>query len=105
MWQILALAFVVISELIWKSIGLWAAAKKNDKVWFIIMFLINTAGILPIIYLKFNTNFFGAKRTTYSNFFAATISVTFWSPAFGPSGSISFIKYNGEISCPASQGI
>jgi methionyl-tRNA synthetase len=63
-WELTALVFLVIVELIWKAIGLWAAAKKNDRLWFIIMFLFNTAGILPIIYLKFNTDFFGAKKKT-----------------------------------------
>ena len=38
---------------IWKGIGLWRAGKNNHLVWFILMFVLNTAGILPLIYIVF----------------------------------------------------
>ena len=63
-WMVLTIVFLVVSEFIWKAVGLWAAAKKNDKIWFIIMFIFNTAGILPILYLRFNTDFFCVKKKT-----------------------------------------
>lgn len=37
----------------WKGIALWKAAKNNQKVWFIIIFLLNTLAILDIIYIMF----------------------------------------------------
>jgi len=58
MWMLIAMLFLVISELVWKAIALWAAAKKNDRIWFVIMFILSTGGILPIVYLKFYTDFF-----------------------------------------------
>lgn len=42
-----------IWSLIWKGIALWKAGRNNQLKWFIVMLILNTAGILPIIYLKF----------------------------------------------------
>jgi hypothetical protein len=52
-----------IWELIWKGIGLWFSAKNNSKIWFIFILILNTAGILPIIYLFLKTDFFRKKKT------------------------------------------
>lgn len=49
-WTI-ALILAVIWELTWKGIGLWRAGRNNQLGWFIAILLLNTAGILPIIYL------------------------------------------------------
>lgn len=40
-------------EIIWKGIALWKAGRNNQRRWFVAIFILNTAGILPIIYLKF----------------------------------------------------
>ena len=37
----------------WKGIALWKAAKNNQKIWFVIIFLLNTLAILDIIYIMF----------------------------------------------------
>ena len=47
----LALAVVIIWSLIWKGLALWRAGQNGDKAWFVIMFLVNTVGILEILYL------------------------------------------------------
>jgi len=44
--------FVVI-DLILKGVALWKSARSSQKVWFIALLIINTLGILPIIYLLF----------------------------------------------------
>ena len=44
---------LAIIDLIAKGFGLWAAAKNNQKNWFIAILVINSAGLLPAIYLKF----------------------------------------------------
>ena len=44
---------LIIWEMIWKGIGLWRAGRNNQVVWFVFMFIFNTIGILPIIYLLF----------------------------------------------------
>ena len=38
---------------IWKGIGLWKSGRNNQLVWFIVILIFNTAGILPILYLAF----------------------------------------------------
>jgi methionyl-tRNA synthetase len=39
--------------LVWKGFALWFAARSAQKVWFIALLVVNTAGILEIIYLVF----------------------------------------------------
>lgn len=43
--------YIVIIAL--KGYALWNAAKRGDKWWFIILLIINTFGILELIYLYF----------------------------------------------------
>ena len=45
---------LVIWELIRKGIALYKAWQKSDKIRFIIIFIINSLGILPIVYLILN---------------------------------------------------
>ncbi|OGG21791.1 hypothetical protein A3D03_01435 [Candidatus Gottesmanbacteria bacterium RIFCSPHIGHO2_02_FULL_40_13] len=47
------LILIAVWDIIWKGIGLWKAARNGQKYWFIAMLLINSAGILPILYIKF----------------------------------------------------
>jgi hypothetical protein len=44
---------IVVWEIIWKGISLWKSARNNQRNWFIALLIVNTVGILPIIYLKF----------------------------------------------------
>jgi hypothetical protein len=48
---VILIFLVAIWDLIWKGIGMWKAGRNNQLVWFIVIFLINTIGILPIVYL------------------------------------------------------
>ncbi len=36
-----------------KGIALWHAAKREDKWWFILMLVVNTAGLLELVYIIF----------------------------------------------------
>lgn len=36
---------------IWKAIALWKSARNNHLVWFIVLLLVNTIGILEILYI------------------------------------------------------
>lgn len=38
-------------ELVWTSFALWRAARRNQPYWFIALLVVNSVGILPIIYL------------------------------------------------------
>ena len=35
----------------WKGIALWKAAKNSDTGWFVIFMIVNTIGILEILYI------------------------------------------------------
>jgi len=45
------LTVLIIWELVWKGIALWRAAQDDHLGWFILLLLINSAGILPIVYI------------------------------------------------------
>jgi methionyl-tRNA synthetase len=48
------IALVSAWSLVWKGLALWrAGAVRRDKRWFIALLIINTVGILEIIYLFF----------------------------------------------------
>ncbi len=35
----------------WKGVALWRAARKSDKWWFVVLLVVNTVGILEILYI------------------------------------------------------
>jgi len=37
----------------WKGVALWRSARNGQKVWFIVMLILNTAAVLEIIYIFF----------------------------------------------------
>ncbi len=43
-------AILVIWILIWKGFALWKAARRNSSTWFVALLIINTMGILEILY-------------------------------------------------------
>jgi|TARA_B100001971_G_C17652495_1_gene268727 predicted membrane protein len=45
------LAIILLWILFWKGTALWKAARKNSPFWFIALLVINTLGLLEIIYL------------------------------------------------------
>jgi hypothetical protein len=42
---------VTIWSIPWKGVALWKAARKDDKIWFVVLLLVNTIGILEILYI------------------------------------------------------
>jgi hypothetical protein len=48
----LALLFLLWS-FIWKGLALWHSARRAEPLWFVIFLVVNTLGILEIIYLFF----------------------------------------------------
>lgn len=48
---IVVLIVVIIWSAIWKMLALWKSARNNSLVWFIVFALINTLGILEILYI------------------------------------------------------
>lgn len=43
--------FLVVWSIVWKGLALWKSARAGSKPWFVVFLLVNTAGILEIIYL------------------------------------------------------
>jgi methionyl-tRNA synthetase len=50
--------FILIWSLIWKGLALWRAARNNHLVWYIVILILNTVGILEILYIFI----FGRKK-------------------------------------------
>ena len=50
---LLLLVVISIWDLVWKGLALWKCGRNNQPAWFIVILLLNTAGIIPIIYLLF----------------------------------------------------
>lgn len=50
-YYLLAIIAVALWSIPWKALALWKSARRNHVGWFIFFLLINTAGILEIIYL------------------------------------------------------
>ncbi|TWH46220.1 DUF5652 family protein [Sporomusa sp. KB1] len=47
------LILIVAWSTVWKAIATWHAARNSQLGWFIALFIINTVGVLEIIYLSF----------------------------------------------------
>ena len=48
-WLVMSLA--VVWSMAWKGVALWRAGRNAHIVWFIVLFIVNTLGILEIIYI------------------------------------------------------
>ena len=55
-WLLPVIIFLGIWEAVWKLIAMWKAARNDHVAWYVILILINTAGILPIIYILMHRN-------------------------------------------------
>ena len=60
---IATIGFIVLLvwSIAWKGVALWKSARLSHTWWFVILLVVNTAGILEIIYI-----FFIAKRKEHS---------------------------------------
>lgn len=47
---------LVVWSLTWKGLALWKAAQSEEKIWYIVMLILNTVGILEILYLYVFSN-------------------------------------------------
>lgn len=48
---LIVIVLTTIWTLFWKGYALWTAVKNNHKGWFVAVLILNTFGILDIIYL------------------------------------------------------
>jgi len=44
---------LIIWTIVWKGLALWHSARNRQTVWYVVLLIINTVGILEIIYLIF----------------------------------------------------
>jgi hypothetical protein len=49
----LFIALAIIWSISWKGLALWKSAGLRQKYWFVILLVVNTLGLLDIIYLFF----------------------------------------------------
>lgn len=71
MWALGLFAFlgpliilVMLWSVFWKGLALWHSARRGQPWWFVIMLVVNTAGILEIIYL------FGIAKLKFNELFS-----------------------------------
>jgi len=48
-WTVIVV--LILWSLIWKGLALWKAAREGSKAWFVVLLIVNTVGILEILYL------------------------------------------------------
>lgn len=48
LWWILIIS---LWSLVWKGLALWKAAGNKDTVWFVVLLVVNTLGILEMFYI------------------------------------------------------
>lgn len=72
-WMITALAFAaplivlaLIWSFFWKGLALWHSAQRGQYWWFVILLVVNTLGILELIYL------FGVAKLKFNELFSST---------------------------------
>lgn len=47
------LVLVFVWSTVWKAVALWKASRNNQLGWFILLLIVNTLGLLEIIYIFF----------------------------------------------------
>lgn len=48
---VMAIVLAAAWEVYWKARGLWRASRNDNVGWFVVLLIVNTAGLLPIYYL------------------------------------------------------
>ncbi|MEK6850101.1 MAG: DUF5652 family protein [Nanoarchaeota archaeon] len=61
------LVVLIIWSLIWKGLALWKAARLNQPIWFVVLLLVNTLGLLEILYLFIFSREKSAKKSKKVN--------------------------------------
>lgn len=49
--NLILILLVIVWSLFWKGYALWTSAHRREKIWFVAILVVNTAGILELIYL------------------------------------------------------
>ncbi|MGC8880697.1 MAG: DUF5652 family protein [Minisyncoccia bacterium] len=49
--NLLVLYTLLAWSLAWKGLALWKASQRKEKIWFVVLLVLNTLGLLEILYL------------------------------------------------------
>jgi len=44
---------ILLWSAVWKGLALWHSARRGEPIWFVILLVVNTLGIVEIVYLFF----------------------------------------------------
>jgi hypothetical protein len=58
------LPIVLLWSFFWKGLALWHSGRRGQPIWFVILLIVNTLGILEIIYL------FGVLKLKFADLFS-----------------------------------
>lgn len=50
-WFPIVMIILLVWTMIWKGFALWRAAKDDNKLWFVLLLILNTVGVLEIVYI------------------------------------------------------
>ncbi|MFA6022875.1 MAG: DUF5652 family protein [Candidatus Pacearchaeota archaeon] len=53
---------IAVWSLAWKGIALWKAARQKQMIWFIVLLVVNTLGILEILYIFWFSKMSSSKK-------------------------------------------
>jgi NADH:ubiquinone oxidoreductase subunit 6 (subunit J) len=57
------LVVVFIWSFVWKLLALWKSARRKQIVWFVVFALVNTLGILEILYIYIFSDMMSPKKS------------------------------------------
>jgi len=49
---VLTVLFISVWTVVWKGVALYHAGKNRQKIWFVVLLLLNDLGILSMVYLR-----------------------------------------------------
>jgi hypothetical protein len=58
------LLVIILWTLFWKGLALWHSARRGQYWWFVVMLVVNTMGLLEIVYL------FAVAKKKFSDLFS-----------------------------------
>lgn len=61
--NVFLIVILVCWELAWKLFVLWKSARNKQTAWFVILGILNTLGVLPVIYLLIERNKLKPEKT------------------------------------------
>lgn len=50
----MVLIILIVWEVAWKGVALWRASRNDQVEWFVALLIVNSLGVLPILYLVFH---------------------------------------------------